>query len=64
MQRIQSPPTVTEPAHGEVATLHQLPSGSLLQLTQLLFVAVGLVHVLSVHEAAHVHSSQAEQPTQ
>ena len=64
MQRIQSPPTVTEPAHGEVATLHQLPSGSLSQLVQPVCVAVGLVHVLSVHVAAHVHASQAEQPTQ
>ena len=64
MQRIQSPPTVTEPAHGEVATLHQLPSGSLSQLVQPVCVAVGLVHVLSVHVAAHWHASQAEQPTQ
>ena len=64
MQRIQSPPTVTEPAHGEVATLHQLPSGSLSQLVQPLYTAVGLVHVLSLHEVEHAHASQAEQPTQ
>ena len=64
MQRIQSPPTVTEPLHGDVATLHQFPSESPSQLTQPLWTWVGLVHVLSLHEVEHVHWSQAEQPTQ
>ena len=64
MQRIQSPPTVTEPLHGEVATLHQLPSASLSQLAQPLKTWVGLSQVLSLHEVEHVQSSQAEQPTQ
>jgi len=64
VQRIQSPPTVTEPAHGEVWTLHQLPSGSLSQFWQPLYTAEGSVHVLSLHEVEHVHASQAEQPTQ
>merc|ERR1719353_2746202 len=56
---------IASPLHPQPANLkadgtHHLRStlelcrarGSLSQLTQLLFVAVGLVHVLSVHEAA------------
>jgi len=55
---------MAEPAHGCLATLHQFPAASALQLVQPVCVAVGAVQVASVQVAAQVHAAQAEHPTQ